>query len=1202
MFLAISNFQCSIYTGDFMKLKSLEVIGFKSFVDRLHLTFPGGVTTIVGPNGCGKSNIVDAVFWVIGERSAKHLRGRLMEDVIFNGTDGRKPLGMAEVSLTFSSEDGHSPKGYEPYSEITITRRLYRSGESEFYINRVPCRLRDITDLFLDTGIGVNGYSIVEQGRVEHLIHANPQDRRFLIEEAAGIAKYKERKRLALMKMEATQQNLLRIQDVIAEVKRQTVSLERQVKRAEEYKAIRKEVKEIEIRFALREYAELSERGEATRGYLRALRDREVAISTQMSEKEALIEGMKIRGMEEEERLRSLQQEVFELGRTIQKLENEVEFFRREERSLQKQENQFVEEVREYLRAWRETRRERKRTEQVQMHLEEERHEIEEILKEWETLFNDFRATYQEISEQLEVEKGRLIDTLTRLTSLKNRQAHLEERKEDLQKRIRSYEKESEEVEVKLRGLEETSSEKMKGRALNLSILSAHQEEKVQLEREAEELKEVFSQKQKERFEREGMLRQDRSRYLSLKELQENFEGFEKGVKSILLKKKLEQEEWERILGVVADILEPEPQYEVPLEAVLGQRLQYLIVESETEAKEAIAFLKRESLGRGSFVPMGVKGNENRVRSSQSGEGEGPLPLLRFVRVKEGFAPIAEFLIGDVGVVDRLDKALHSISEERGYGTLVTLEGEVVERSGVVSGGSRDQGLSILERRREMRELEKRIREEEERCQEAHEQEERLQQEILEREIQLERRKKEIQEKEIELLHQERDLEELKKEISQFRQTMEVLQFEGEELKEEERDIVEEMKAVLAQMEREETVRQEREEELQSLKKTVEEVSGGAEDLGGKITEKKVFLASLEEKKKGMETQGLHLSETQRSLKEQILKKVKGIRDCRGEDASLRERIGQWERDLDGSLQKRRLEEEALMVQKEQVEGLLNEWKEGEASSKYLRQELEEVRQKIHEGEIRVSEIQMKLAHLQESMKERYGTALSPSIAVDSGEFPKEEMSERLAELKRALEGFGEVNLMAIEEYQELKRRHDFLTEQQADLQQALDSLRKAIIRINRTTTKRFLETFHLVNEKFKEVFTRLFKGGQASLVLLDEQDPSTTGIDIIAQPPGKKLQNIDLLSGGEKALVATALLFGLFMIRPTPFCLLDEVDAPLDDANINRFIELVKEFSKTSQFVVITHNKRTMETANTLYGITMETPGVSKVVSVRLN
>jgi chromosome segregation protein len=281
---------------------------------------------------------------------------------------------------------------------------------------------------------------------------------------------------------------------------------------------------------------------------------------------------------------------------------------------------------------------------------------------------------------------------------------------------------------------------------------------------------------------------------------------------------------------------------------------------------------------------------------------------------------------------------------------------------------------------------------------------------------------------------------------------------------------------------------------------------------------------------------------------------------------------------------------------------LSGEWKEAEASARFLRQELDDVRKKIHEEEIRVSEYQLKLQHLQDSMRERYGTTLSTSLGGDLSEVQREEMSKRLAELKTALEGFGEVNLMALEEYQELKRRHDFLTEQQTDLQQALDTLRKAIIRINRTTTKRFLETFHLVNEKFKEVFTRLFKGGQASLILLDEQDPATTGIEIMAQPPGKKLQNIDLLSGGEKALVATALLFGLFMIKPTPFCLLDEVDAPLDDANINRFIELVKEFSKTSQFLIITHNKKTMETANTLYGITMETPGVSKVVSVRLN
>ncbi|MGZ3536728.1 MAG: chromosome segregation SMC family protein [Thermodesulfobacteriota bacterium] len=366
-----------------MKIKSLEAIGFKSFVDRLHLTFPEGITTIVGPNGCGKSNFVDAVLWAIGERSAKHLRGKLMEDVIFNGTDGRKPLGMAEVSLTFSNEDGFAPKEYEPYSEITVTRRLYRSGESEYLINKTLCRLRDVTDLFLDTGIGVNGYSIVEQGRVERLINANPQDRRFLIEEAAGIAKYKERKRLALMKMEATQQNLVRIQDIIAEVKRQIVTLERQVKRAEEYKAIRKEVREIEVRFALHEYAELSEKGEAARGYLKALRDREMEISTQNAQKEAVLEASKLRGMEEEERLRSLQQEMFEQGRKIQKTENDIEFFKREEGRFQKQEEEFITEVRDSLKDWRATRAERKRLEQVQRRLEEEVHENEEMMREW---------------------------------------------------------------------------------------------------------------------------------------------------------------------------------------------------------------------------------------------------------------------------------------------------------------------------------------------------------------------------------------------------------------------------------------------------------------------------------------------------------------------------------------------------------------------------------------------------------------------------------------------------------------------------------------------------------------------------------------------------------------------------------------------------------------------------------------------------
>ncbi len=1185
-----------------MKLKSLEMTGFKSFVDRLQLTFPEGITTIVGPNGCGKSNIVDAILWAIGERSAKHLRGKLMEDVIFSGADGRKPLGMAEVSLTFSNEDGSAPPEYQEYSEITITRRLYRSGESEFLINRTPCRLRDIIDLFLDTGIGVNGYSIVEQGRVEHLINANPQERRFLIEEAGGIAKYKERKRLALMKMEATQQNLIRIQDIISEVKRQIVTLERQVKRAEEYKAMRKEIREIELRFALQDYGELSEKGETARGYLKALREREAIISAQMAEKEASVERMKLKSLEEEEKLRTIQQELYELNQRIQKIENEVEFFRREREGLQRQEAQMSEEIRKGLQLWREARRERRRAELTKRELEQERIELEETVQEWEVLYNEFKGTFQEVSEQLESEKGRLIDLLTRITSLRNRQSHLMERREELQRRIRSHEKESEEVMAGLSRLEESLARVEKEREINLSIRSVLQEEKERWTEELERIKGIYQVRQAERFELEERLRQDRSRYLSLKELQENYEGFEKGVKSLLLKKREDQERWGWLLGAVADILEPDPPYEVPLEAVLGQKLQYLMVKDEEEAVHAIRFLKEESLGRGSFIPSGICDRTSKRAPSMLIAEEGPIPLMQFVKVREEHSAIAEFLIGNVGVVDRLEEALHWMKQGVPFDTLVTLDGEVVERTGVISGGSRDQGLGILERRRQIRELEQKIEAGEEQCRQALEEEGRLHQEILEREGLLDKRKGEIQEKEIELLHQDRDLEGLRKETAQFHQRAELLRFEEDQLRAEEKEIEEEMGSVLEEQEKEEALKREKEKELQSLKKTVEEVREGTEELGGRITEKKVLLASLEEKLKGMEVRIHALSEHIRNLREQVVLRVKNIKTSREEVASLGEKIDQRERELEALIESHRTKGENLSHLRETVETLSHQWKEAEASSRYLRQELEDVRQKGHEEEIRVSEIQLKLQHLQDSMRERYGATLSPSMGMIPEGFSREEMSKRLEELKAGLEGFGEVNLLALEEYQELKQRHDFLTEQQNDLQQALDTLKKAIARINRTTTKRFLETFHLVNEKFKEVFVRLFKGGQASLILLDEQDPSTSGVDIIAQPPGKKLQNIDLLSGGEKALVATALLFGLFMIKPTPFCLLDEIDAPLDDANINRFIEMVKEFSKTSQFILITHNKKTMEIANTLYGITMETPGVSKVVSVRLN
>jgi chromosome segregation protein len=1183
-----------------MKLKSLEMLGFKSFVDRTQLAFPKGITAIVGPNGCGKSNVVDSFLWVIGERSAKHLRGKLMEDVIFGGTDGRKPLGMAEVHLTFANDDGSLPRQYSGYNEITVTRRLFRSGESEYLINKVPCRLRDITDLFLDSGIGVDGYSIVEQGRVEYLIKASPQDRRFLIEEAAGIAKYKERKRLALMKMEATQQNLLRIQDIIAEVKRQIVSLERQVKRAEEYKTVRKEIKEIELRFALHEYAELSEKAEGARGYLKALRDRETDISSQVTQREATIEEMRLTGMEEEERLRSHQQEVFELGRKIQKMESEIEFFRRERESLQKQEAQSIQELRDYLRARQEARREWKHLEKNRTEMDEERRRIEGDLRNVESRFSEMKETYLGLSNQSEEEKGKVIDTLTQLTSFRNRLSHLEERKESLEKQIRSHQEESAKAQQGLSEAESAFSIAVREKELTLSLRSVLQEEKVRWEGEVEELKRTFTRTQADRSAKEEALRQDRSRYYSLKELQENFEGYEKGVKSILLRKKESHESVKGILGTVADILEPEASYEVPLEAVLGQRLQYLIAEGQAEGMEAIALLKRESLGRGSFLPREIQRSEDEDQRLHE-EGK-PFSLMRFVKVRDGFRSIAQFLIGDVGLVERWEEALDGARQGNGFKTFVTMEGDVFERSGVMSGGSRDQGLSILERRREIRDLERKTEEEEEGYRQACDEERHVLQAIVERETQLERRKGELQEKEVELVHKERDQQHWEKEISQFREKIDVLQFEWSQLQEGDQDLEKEKREAVLQIALLENAKREGDEKVQSLKSHVETLREQSDRLGAEITEKKVLLASVEEKQKGMESQQAALSESLRTVKGQILRKGSGIKAGRQEGRSLVEKIGQWEKALEEGLGEHRRKEEVLTVYSEKVETLSNTLKEAEASLRYLRQELDDVRQKIHEEEVRASEGQMKLQHLQDTMRERYGTTLSTAMSGATGELPTEEMSARLDELKKALEGFGEVNLMALEEYQELRKRHDFLTEQQADLHQALDTLKKVIIRINRTTTRRFVETFHVVNEKFKEVFGRLFKGGQASLIMLDEQDPSTTGIDIIAQPPGKKLQNIDLLSGGEKALVAIALIFGIFMIKPSPFCLLDEIDAPLDDANINRFIELVEEFSESSQFVLITHNKKTMETANTLYGITMETPGVSKVVSVHLN
>ncbi len=560
-------------------------------------------------------------------------------------------------------------------------------------------------------------------------------------------------------------------------------------------------------------------------------------------------------------------------------MESEIEFFRRERESLQRQEAQSVQELRDIWKSRREAQQERKRLEMGRAEVEEEHRRIEEALKTVEVRFNEVKGTYGSLSEQSEEEKGNLIDTLTQLTSFRNRLSHLEERKESLQKQIRSNQDEMEKARQGLSQLEATLSATLQEKEVILSLRSVLQEEKARWEEELGELRKALGRKQAERAAKEETLRQNRSRHHSLKELQENFEGYEKGVKSILLSKKEDHEGWKGIVGTVADILEPEPRFEVPLEAVLGQRLQYVIADGEKEGLEAIAVLKRESMGRGSFIPKGIRVGKPEERTVHP-EG-APLPLMRYVKVKEGFEPIARFLIGDVGVVEGWEDALPWLSRENGFGTLVTMEGDVLERSGVMSGGSRDQGLSILERRREIRELETKIREGEEAYRSASEEEQRLQQEIGERETRLEKRKEEIQEKEVDLIHKERDQQHLEKDVSQFRERTDVLQFEWNQYQEEESDLDREKREASAQIESLEGVKREGEEQVQSLKQQVEALREESDRLGEEITGRKVLLASIEEKRKGMEERHVGLSESLKTLRGQILKKVSGIRECK---------------------------------------------------------------------------------------------------------------------------------------------------------------------------------------------------------------------------------------------------------------------------------------------------------------------------------
>ncbi len=1175
-----------------MKIKRVDIVGFKSFVDKVSLDFQEGVTAILGPNGCGKSNIVDAIRWAMGEQNAKNLRGRSMEDIIFGGSERRKPLGMAEVSITFANEDSLGPPAFREYPEIMITRRLHRSGESEYLLNKTPCRLLDISELFMDTGVGARAYSIIEQGKIGMILNAKPEDRRFLIEEAAGVTKFKSRKKSALRKIEATRQNLLRLGDIIAEVRRQLGSLKRQAQRAERFRQFREELRGIEIRFAREKYQELRNAADEAARQEKARQQVQAGVAAQLAEGEISLEEMRLQQSLREKEVARGQENIFHLANELQKVEGRLELGARELDNLLRQRERLAAEREEIAQRQQELEKEEAGLQQSRDGLGAELERENRLLAEGEASLEEMAGREHEANHGLEESRRSLYELLTELSRLGSRQDELLRRIQSVGERSSRSRSEAvvgreqlTQVQAGIAALEGNLAFSRQRQAGLLEERELLQEQLLRLRRQGEENESALLARREE-FNRQH------SRLESLQQLEKTLDGYGSGIRLLLGDAGFQN----RFAGVVADILEVPAHLEIAVEAVLGDKLQTLLAAGPEDIREALEFLRTVE-SRCSFLLAGNRSSAAPMSDTVQCAGQ---PLSALVQVRSAHAEAVRHLLARIYLVESLDP-YYDCPPPAGI-VVVTAAGEIFSAVGEVAGGGRqglDQGL--LHRKREMKELVGRT---EQLAGEVTTLQE-IRQTLREETIAAEESSREIDaamhREELKIIDSEKDRQRLQEEEERLLERLEVLSLEDDQLYGEKEELQQQLSAV-------DQGRKEREahkEELElSVARAQEEIQLLRRETGvvrERVVMLKVAVASMREREEGSRKGLERLGHLRKDLQGRLL--LTNARELEGEEeqARLLHERQRLQTELEVLFRRKEEEKARFDRQKEVFEGAARQMELQEEGLKVLRARVNQAREELAALQLQKREFDLELEHLRQNVGERYRVELDLETAAER-DFDRSAAERRLLELRRLIDDIGEVNLTAIDEYRELEERYQFLCTQQEDLRQSLEGLQTAIGKINRTTRKRFRETFDLVNSKFQELFPRLFNGGKAELELTDSEDLLETGIEIIVQPPGKKLQSVNLLSGGEKALTAVALIFSIFMIKPSPFCMLDEVDAPLDDANIGRFNEMVREMSAISQFIIITHSKRTMEVADTLYGITMEEPGISKMVSVRMN
>ncbi len=1181
-----------------MYLKRLELQGFKSFADKTVLEFRPGITTVIGPNGSGKSNISDSIRWVLGEQSMKSLRGSNSQDVIFAGTENRKSLGFAEASIVFDNSDGKLPV---EYTEVTVTRKLYRSGESNYYINKTPCRLKDVLELFMDTGIGKDGYSIIGQGKIDEILSNKSEDRRHIFEEAAGIVKYRTRKAESEKKLEQTKLNLLRINDILSEIEINIGPLKTQAEKAKKYLELRDELKSIEVGLFIYNIENNREKLEKITQDESILKEQNEIENKKMEEKNEAKDELKKLVEEITNKIEETQNSKFESDKEIEKLNSEISIANQRIENQVQNKERYQKEIEEIEDRNKELEEEKNNKIEKKTNLfankEKFQKELDEKQKELDTLTKNLSEKELEIQakkQKVEENTDKKYELISNIKAIEVNLENLEKRKKTLAQEIQITISELDSSRITKGEIEKTFNEIQARKNEYLKQIS-------QIEEKRQEINAKLKQYEDEiiRLEQESRIKDSKLKFLI--ETEKEKEGYTKSVKSLLIDCEKNPELAKGNHGILANLITVDPKYQTAIEQTLGASLQNIVTDTEQDAKKMVEHLRNNNLGRASFLPItSVKGRKLDRIDTRKVEGVIGIAsdLIKYDKKYEG---IMHSLLGRCVIVDDMQNAIALAKQNKYAFKIVTLKGDVINPSGSISGGSvMTKTVNILGRATQIKDLEKEVKELNNKIDKLQEEKQKYSSSIENVLEEAEMLEKQLQEIDIVYATDKQKLLAVEENVTKLENKLDSLKNEQEKIENSKNEYETDKQNKISSQENYSM-------EIESLNKEIEEYTllnkdnqKYIDDLNFDVTNLKISVSSFDESESSIEEMVERINQDLQKNIESITNKKNQIENIEKENKELELKIVEIKNQIEVIHQN--VTNSGKTVEELKQKRITTNEKLNEIEKEILTQfeQIEDLKSQILKIDVKKTKLEEEIEQIINGLWDEY--ELTPN-QVEGYQKPENVAvtTKKVNSLRQDIRNLGSVNIDSIEEYKELGKRYDFMCEQRLDLENAIAKLKKIISDMTSIMKEQFATQFKVINTNFGEVFKELFGGGKAELILADEENILECGIDIHVQPPGKKLQNMLLLSGGEKAFTAIALLFAILKINPSPFCVLDEIEAALDDVNVYRYADYLKKFAQDTQFLVITHRKGTMEAADTVYGVTMEEKGISKMLSMKL-